>query len=513
MTHCRRLLATLLLIAAADTAGAFDPWAGTLAKSNPDYVRVLSYNVLNQFPAGTAAQSAAHERLLRAIQPDVISFQEMDPGIAPTVATRLGQILGGTWYTYGGRSDGVNINVLAARWPLSMQRQDTDPASATRGTTIARIDLPDARYPVDLYFMAVHFKCCSEPGDDERRQRHADAIAAWMGDARTPGGRITLPAGTPMMVVGDFNFNNSASTGPRTTILTGAISDTATFGPPIKPDWDGTDISEALPLNPYTMSANTFSSSTANPTSRLDRFYYTDSVATVAQGFVLNTQTVPTGLRTALGIQSGDTAVASDHLPVVVDFALGTVTLTEPQAGDVFVTEFQPDPTLVPDESGEWLELYNRTDAPIDLNGWVLRDSGDNLHVIRREGGVVIAPRAHLVLGLNGNRATNGDVPVDYVISGGFRLANGADTIELYRGSVKIDGVSYNGGAAGMVPPNTPAGTVSAGVARALQGNYFGGSTGEWDNAQRLYNARDRGTPGTWNETSAPPTPTIWAVK
>ena len=53
--------------------------------------------------------------------------------------------------------------------------------------------------------------------------------------------------------------------------------------------------------------------------------FFTDSVIHVANRFVLNTLTMtPSALITA-GLQASDTSAVSDHLPSVVDFALGRV--------------------------------------------------------------------------------------------------------------------------------------------------------------------------------------------
>ena len=56
------------------------------------------------------------------------------------------------------------------------------------------VDLPDDRFSNDLYVMNNHYKCCG--GFDARRQEQSDALVNWQRDARTPGGFITLPAGT-----------------------------------------------------------------------------------------------------------------------------------------------------------------------------------------------------------------------------------------------------------------------------------------------------------------------------
>jgi len=295
--------------------------------------------------------------------------------------------------------------------------------------------------------------------------------------------------------------------------MTGDIQDTATFGPPIKPDWDETDLAEALPLDPFTMRFQTFNAFTPSPNSWLDRFYYTDSVLEVSQGFILNTFNLPTDVLAALDLRSTDTSIASDHLPLVVDFALRGREDTLARPGDVFITEFQPDPTFVPDAEGEWFEVYNRASFPIDMNGWMLKDAGSNRHVIRREGGVVIAPGQHFVFGLNDNLIANGNVPVDYVIDSGFRLANGPDTIELYRGSVKIDGISYNGGSGALVPLNRDTGSAGPAAARAMGGDYSMGRTDIWNDADSRYNPLDSGTPGGWNDGAVIPPSDLWMLR
>lgn len=38
-------------------------------------------------------------------------------------------------------------------------------------------------------------------------------------------------------------------------------------------------------------------------------------------------------------------------------------------AGQIVINELMADPSAVSDADGEWLELHNRTDAPIDVGG------------------------------------------------------------------------------------------------------------------------------------------------
>jgi endonuclease/exonuclease/phosphatase family metal-dependent hydrolase len=487
----------VLLLDLSPVQARFDPFDGSLSKDNPAYIRFLSYNVARQYPSGTSAQVQAVERVLSAVRPDIIAFQEILPTDGAALRNRLQTVLGGTWTIHEGLSDGFIRNVVASRWSQSLQRTDTSPPSSVRGTTLARIDIPPQSAPTPVYVAGIHFKCCPGTTEDSQRQRHADAIAAWFGDARRPGGTITLPSLTPMVCLGDFNFGNNFSPQPRLTLINGTIQNTTTFGPAVRGDWDDTPLQEALPLDPFNLTFQTFS--TTNPGSRLDRFYFTDSVATKAQAFILNTATIPTSVRTTLGLQATDTATASDHLPLVVDLALGSTLVTEPTYRGVFLTEIMADPTAVADEFGEWVELYNSTKNPVDLNGWVLSDSGSNFAVLRRNGGLMIQPGQHLVIGLNSNPTVNGGVIVDHVVTN-FRLTNNSDAVELYRGSIKVDGVRYGAGPEGLHPENqTVARFVIPGRSWQMAGDYRLGATGQWIWGSELYNSADRGTPGALN--------------
>lgn len=307
----------------AVSAVAYDPLAGDFSKEYPGDIRILSWNVLNNFPSGAAPEDEAFDRILAALQPDVICFQEIDSslGEAP-VEQRLDNLLGGTWEAHRGLFwAGGDRNQLAARWPLEMEREDTDPASEIRGVTIGLVDLPDLIYPRDIYLMGVHLKAGTGPDNRERRSQSGDAIAAWLGDARTLGGAVSLALDTPMVVLGDFNFYDSPAEPAEFAILNGDISDEVTYGPDVKGDWDNSDLADRTPLDPYNGSANTHSTQGAFD-ARFDRFYYTDSVVQAPVAFVLNTATMSPAQRAAAGLQAGDSSTATDHAAIVMDLRL-----------------------------------------------------------------------------------------------------------------------------------------------------------------------------------------------
>ncbi|MBI5765221.1 MAG: endonuclease/exonuclease/phosphatase family protein [Planctomycetes bacterium] len=306
---------------------ALNPLTGDYSKDNPLDIRIMAYNTLGRFIA-TPSADAAFNRIFTAIQPDLISLEEIPSSVsAATMAARFNSIMpigGAGWQIHFGILGGTR-NAIASRFPLTLKRTDTIPVSSTRGVTIALADLPNATYPVDVYLLSVHLKCCGNPGgtEDASRQRSADAIANWLGDARgvvrPAGDNIALPANTPIIILGDFNLVGGPQ--PETTLLTGDIQDNATFGADVKGDWDVTNLTNLNPLDPFTGNNFTWQGSTSFPPSALDRFMTADSAFNAVNKFILNTNTMTPAARTAAGLQAGDTleTSTSDHLPIVVD--------------------------------------------------------------------------------------------------------------------------------------------------------------------------------------------------
>ena len=98
-------------------------------------------------------------------------------------------------------------------------------------------------------------------------------------------------------------------------------------------------------------------------------------------------------------------------------------------AGDLVITEFMANPSAVSDTDGEYVELYNRSTAAIDLDGAVLRDDGSNSHTIDgSDAPVVIEPDGFLILARSPDPTGDGAVVVDYVYDT-FTLGNAADEI------------------------------------------------------------------------------------
>ncbi len=159
------------------------------------------------------------------------------------------------------------------------------------------------------------------------------------------------------------------------------------------------------------------------------------------------------------------------------------------------VTEIMQNPKAVSDSNGEWFEVFNPTQATINLNGWTIRDNDNDSHAITTD--VFIASGAYAVLGRNANSGQNGGVSVDYQYSG-FTLANGADEVVLVRPDTSVaDTVEYDGGSQ-WPDPNGKSMVLSS----AADDNNVGAN---WSAAVDLISgSSDYGTPGSGPDTVAP---------
>ena len=55
-----------------------------------------------------------------------------------------------------------------------------------------------------------------------------------------------------------------------------------------------------------------------------------------------------------------------------------TLTVTELTANNLVITEYMANPIGIADTVGEYIELFNTTDASINLDGLIVRDQGSN---------------------------------------------------------------------------------------------------------------------------------------
>ncbi len=113
--------------------------------------------------------------------------------------------------------------------------------------------------------------------------------------------------------------------------------------------------------------------------------------------------------------------------------------------GDVIFTELMINPDAVDDSKGEYIELYNTTDNPVNINGWIVSGPGNKTFKIDHQGGLPIQAHGFLVLGRNGDYTSNGAVRVDYAYGSVFSLVNGSpNTLRIMWNAKTIDQVTLN---------------------------------------------------------------------
>jgi len=124
-------------------------------------------------------------------------------------------------------------------------------------------------------------------------------------------------------------------------------------------------------------------------------------------------------------------------------------TVPDPCAGllqQVRINELLPNPEGA-DADREWIELVNIGGAPVDLNGWVLRDSTSiERHVF--SGTVLEAGRSLVVWSGTGN---NNPGATEVASSGRLSLGNGSDqAVLLDETGAVVDRVGYSSAASGI---------------------------------------------------------------
>jgi hypothetical protein len=135
-------------------------------------VRVVTFNVLwdSIFSRVNPARAEGFSRLAAAVAPDVWAFQEL----SSSTGTELKSLLD----TIQPIENGWNVFksgefAIASRWPISNQKANITPAGA-KPVMAALVDLPDADFPVDLYLMNAHYRCCGgATNDPQEKDRHS----------------------------------------------------------------------------------------------------------------------------------------------------------------------------------------------------------------------------------------------------------------------------------------------------------------------------------------------------
>lgn len=309
------------------TAGDIPVVSLPLGQDDPNHIRLATYNIEGDGLVEGGSRELALDRMFSAIDADVWVINEAWDSSANTIGNIVEQFLpsgaGEDWYTI--KRD--NGNVVVSRFPI-IQSWEVFPGHRI---TAALLDL-GSEQEFDLLVLANHWRCCSA---DELRQDEADAVIEFLRDMKTPGGVITLPEGTPVILGGDLNLVGWRQ--QLDTLITGDIQDESSFGADAAPDWDGSNFIHPPSRQPDARHSYTWRKdySSYYP-GMLDWILFTGSALDLHNHYVLETRTMAASTLAAYGLYASDTETSSDHAPRVADFSLVSSTSPVP---DIFASD------------------------------------------------------------------------------------------------------------------------------------------------------------------------------
>ncbi|MFC1551302.1 lamin tail domain-containing protein [Candidatus Latescibacterota bacterium] len=95
-------------------------------------------------------------------------------------------------------------------------------------------------------------------------------------------------------------------------------------------------------------------------------------------------------------------------------------------------------------DSGDWVELYNVSAVPVDISGWIFKDSNDSNSFIIPEGSVIPADGYFLIVNDAAKFLDTFKHPMLYTGNFGFGLSSAGEQVRLFDASENLaDSVTY----------------------------------------------------------------------
>ena len=293
-----------------------------LRKQSEEHLRVMSYNVLRDgFLDFT--QDDHLEDIVKAMEPDIIAFQEIYDMPLSQLADLINELLplqDGKEWSYA--KTGPDIIVFT--------KGSIEAFAPIDGNGVFLLNDETDENPIILY--NVHLPCCA---NDSERQTEIDRILSVLRDQSNSGLiDFDYPENAPVIITGDFNMVGLQQN--YTSFVEGDIFSEFAFGPDFGPDWNGNNLIDANPYVTGYPSNYTWRDefSSYNP-GKLDFMFYSGSVMQQQNAFVLDTEYLSDAELSEMNLTPSSSGLASDHLPLIVDFSLGVQDLD----GDGFTSE------------------------------------------------------------------------------------------------------------------------------------------------------------------------------
>lgn len=296
---------------------AVSPWQPQgLERPAETLNRIAFWNMNNRMDQSGA--QASMERILQALDPDIIGFSEVSDESPSFVQGLLNQ-----WLPL---ENDASWNVI---------KDDYDLMVASKGVILEGFDEVYRQFPVlveghagwgvPLLITSSHLKCCGGSSSEAQRQSEADEYMAFLRDAIAGEGEgPNLATNTPIVYGGDLNMVGLDN--PIYTLKTGDISNEDSYGADFNPDWDGTSLTEWPLLQSEAPMDYTWTNSSSEwMPGKLDYLITSDASATLLHGFTLRTDIMSSARLEQYGLQAGDALAASDHYIIVADLGIGSL--------------------------------------------------------------------------------------------------------------------------------------------------------------------------------------------
>jgi endonuclease/exonuclease/phosphatase family metal-dependent hydrolase len=278
-----------------------------LAPNPNQTIALLNYNVQGAGATNWTTsdpQVQAIGRQLAHLAPDVITFQEIPNSGLSNMPGIIAAYLPNYFLATNRVADGDKGNMIVSRWPIIRSRSHMGRSSLaqwgyngvfTRDLFEAEIAVPGWNEP--LHAFSIHLKAFNDPESGPRRAAEASAVSNFFATVFLP-----VKGPRPYVLGGDFNEDiarpRSYEQGAMLRIINPA-----------------TGLQLTTPRHPPTNDERTWSSRNPNPTIRFDYILPGMMLFTnIATNWIFRTDYLSP---TPPGLQSDDSQVASDHLPVL----------------------------------------------------------------------------------------------------------------------------------------------------------------------------------------------------
>jgi len=287
------------------------PLAGALLnRSDSPDVRVVSWNL--QF-GNILHQRSVVQRLLAAMQPDVVLMQEIehDQSVEDILSVLNAAVPDGDWVLELGPLGGKIRSGIATRLPArtvpafdNLKRRGESHGHVRAAAFV--LSVPDVG---DVLAVSAHLKCCGVVDGPEDMKRIGEVLAIRRAVAEAEAAEDVQG----LIVGGDLNLVGGSL--PLDLLIAGGEG-------LIAPIDDADDLLVVETWQPDGSGMQTWQEADqAYSPGRLDYIVVSGSSLTPQRGFVLDTLDLSESVLSSHRLVRTDAARASDHLPVVVDLA------------------------------------------------------------------------------------------------------------------------------------------------------------------------------------------------